>query len=547
MPLLHSEAPDAPCEKPATSSRAPPPHCDLRYDTRHHSRIRRPLPNAHTVTRHGANLPPGSKSSLDLHTPHKSEPVNTFAHLVLIGFAPAISLLFRALSLQWAVAITVVGGYLYLPILSIPIAGLPDYSKPMAISVALVIGLIIRKGANLRPTSLRWWDVIYLISLLSLPLSYLFNGYPLYNALSALFTRTMIWGVPYWVGRVTYQTPKSVRVLLLCVVIASLTYLPLCLWEVRMSPHLHLQVYGSFQHSFAQMIRWGGYRPMVFTEHGLTLALWMAVALAAAIGLRKTSKDARHWIGNTWWLVPGLMVMLFLCKSLGALALGLTAALALSIHSCRRLLLIAITGAFVYVLGRVFFDEMVYNWIAAFLDILPEGRAASFRFRMDMERLLLARAWEQPVVGFVAEEFRRVSVEGLSAIGSSKVVTDSLWIIVFGTTGLLGLIPLYTVLFVAGTRSCVRRWQSASVEAQVISVIVAIQMLDTVANAAFTPFAILSTGAALAIADHSSPDRVPGIASHKGHKGRIRGRRLLPRTPRDAAEPHQRTTSVRRS
>ena len=422
--------------------------------------------------------------------------MNTFALLVLVAFAPAASILFRILSLQWAVSATAIGGFLFLPVMRIHLPGLPDYSKPLAISMALVLGLLVRGKALPRAVHFRWLDVLFVIWIFAQPISYLANGYPLYNALSSLFMNIMTWAVPYWVGRACFQSPGSVRVLLHSLVIGGLVYVPLALWEVRMSPQLHKLLYGSGQHSFGQMIRGGGFRPMVFTQHGLVVALWFAVTLAAAISLRRLSNGKANWTHKAWWLVPGLILMLALCKSLGALGLGLIAAASLSSRGLRIALPLLLLASSCYVMGRIFFDEATYQSVTHLLGYIPEERAQSFQFRMDMERLVLAKAREQPWFGWVTEGFRHLNTDDGS---ESVVTTDSLWIIVFGSSGFVGLFSLYSVLMAGATRSLRDASVSGLIEAQALSAIVAIQLLDTVSNGVVTPVAVLTTGAALGL------------------------------------------------
>ncbi len=449
--------------------------------------------------------------------------MNTFAHIVLIAFAPLAGCLFRVLSLQWALAVTVVGGHLYLPVLKIPLTGLPDYTKSMAISAALLLGLLIRAESLPRQQPLRWWDALFLTWILSLPISYLANGYPAYNAFSALFDRMMIWGAPYWIGRAAFPSTASIGILLRCLVLGSLTYIPLALWEIRMSPQLHTQIYGAFQHTFLQTIRWGGFRPIVFMAHPLHLALWFAITLLAAIRLKKHLSGVPAWYKRAWWLAPGFALMLLLCKSLGPLALGLTAAASLSIRSCRSLLALAIIAGATYLLGRIFFDEAVYQWVLPWLDYLPADRAQSIQFRMDNERLLLARAWEQPFFGFVKEGFRTITVDGEV---QNRVVADSLWIVAFGTTGLLGLISLYGTMLTAAVRGHFHKDRYARDEIQILSTIVAVLALDTIANGQPSPFAIVCMGAVLGHSTKPSPNP---LACGPATKASRASNRLRPR------------------
>ena len=65
--------------------------------------------------------------------------------------------------------------------------------------------------------------------------------------------------------------PASQRTLLISIFIGGLLYVPLCLFEIRMSPQLHKLVYGFHQHIFAQTFRFEGWRPTVFLQHGLAV------------------------------------------------------------------------------------------------------------------------------------------------------------------------------------------------------------------------------------------------------------------------------------
>jgi hypothetical protein len=59
------------------------------------------------------------------------------------------------------------------------------------------------------------------------------------------------------------------------------------LWEAKMSPEIHMSLYGYFPHEFLQHLRAGGFRPVVLTGSGLECGLFVASALIAAVGLHK--------------------------------------------------------------------------------------------------------------------------------------------------------------------------------------------------------------------------------------------------------------------
>src|SRR5439155_21163091 len=97
--------------------------------------------------------------------------------------------------------------------------------------------------------------------------------------------------------------------------IGGLVYVPLCWFEVRMSPQLHVWVYGVRHHAFVQQMRDGGYRPMVFMQHGLMVAMWMAMTSLIGCWLWK-AKTIRQ-IGDVpmYVLVPAMLLTVYLCKS----------------------------------------------------------------------------------------------------------------------------------------------------------------------------------------------------------------------------------------
>src|SRR5207248_1739976 len=112
--------------------------------------------------------------------------------------------------------------------------------------------------------------------------------------------------VPYLAGRLYLGDRDSFRDLVAAVLVGGLVYLPLCLVEIRFSPQLHLWVYGFLQHDFSQTIRFDGYRPMVFMQHGLELGLWMSAACLAGYWLWRAGLWQRLALPEALARRPGL-------------------------------------------------------------------------------------------------------------------------------------------------------------------------------------------------------------------------------------------------
>src|ERR1019366_4313843 len=103
-------------------------------------------------------------------------------------------------------------------------------------------------------------------------------------------------------------------------VVAGLIYSLPMLLEIRISPQLHLWVYGYSPSDFIQEMRDGGYRPMVFMGHGLAAAFFTMTAVVAAVTLWRV--EVRVLRLPPAGITVYLSTILILCKSAGALVYG---------------------------------------------------------------------------------------------------------------------------------------------------------------------------------------------------------------------------------
>ena len=126
-------------------------------------------------------------------------------------------------------------------------------------------------------------------------------------------------------------------------VVAGLIYSVPALWEMRMSPMLHQNIYG-FQSrtDWLQNIRAGGYRPTIFMGHGLVVGFFMFLCTTAAVALHKAGR--RTMLSMPLAGIVGFMfLMLLLCKAAAAFIYGAVALLLIryvSIKNQLRVLLI---------------------------------------------------------------------------------------------------------------------------------------------------------------------------------------------------------------
>ena len=191
-----------------------------------------------------------------------------------------------------------------------------------------------------------------------------------------------------------------------------------------------------------QQVRGGGYRAVVFLQHGLWLAIFMAMAMLGTIALWRHARQQGN--PNAWRLGVAalwLLMTLVLCNSLGALIIALLFLPVVLFMGVRGQLLFAaiIAGAIlIYPMLRgsgLVPVQTLLSWSRA----ISEERADSLAFRFRNEDILLARANEKPLSGWGG--FGRNRVRDPET-GRDISTTDGMWIITIGTWGWPGYISL---------------------------------------------------------------------------------------------------------
>ncbi|KKL54712.1 hypothetical protein LCGC14_2262660 [marine sediment metagenome] len=250
--------------------------------------------------------------------------------------------------------------------------------------------------------------------------------------------------VPFLIGYKYFSSELSHVKLLKYFAVAVFIYSFFALYEIRMSPQLHMDLYGYFPHSWIQQKREGGFRAVVFMGHGLLVAMFIVIGVGCWSALRKTNNKIfkyKHMYG-----LYLCAFTLLLMKTLGALLLGLLAYIAINNLKPNQQLLISVLLAGIFLtypissaIG-VFPHQEIYD-IAKNID---EDRAQSLKYRFDNESLLLAHANEKPFTGWGGWARNRVYDE---QTGQDLTIIDGYWIIVLGKYGWIGFLSCF--MFVA--------------------------------------------------------------------------------------------------
>ncbi|MGE0712332.1 MAG: O-antigen ligase domain-containing protein [Planctomycetota bacterium] len=436
-------------------------------------------------------------------------------NLALTAVAPATCALFVALGPRRGALASVVLGYLFLPqgVVRVP-GACPDLDRAAVVHLSVLLGVVLFDPRRLRLTRPRVWDVPILVWCLVPFATSIANGLGPYDGLSAVFVRGLHWAIPYWVGRAYFAGPAVQRQLALGVFVGGLLYVLPCIYEMRMSPQLHRMVYGAHQHRFLQTLReGGGYRPMVFLQHGLAVGMWLTVSTLLGGWLWR----ARGGRGGL--LLPlgvgAILLTALACRSwLALLLLVVGGGAMLACQRLRRtwplLLLTLLPGLYVdaRLSGQLTGQELV-RWLRA---EGAETRADSLEFRFKNEGILAEKALQRPVLGWGGWKRARVFDEQ----GRDISTTDGWWIIALGENGWVGLCALMAVHLVPVWWVCRLRPRPLTSElapALGLATILALTMIDDLLNAMYTPFAPLFAGALLGLSARPRRARKSGASA----------------------------------
>lgn len=302
-----------------------------------------------------------------------------------------------------------------------------------------------------------------------------------YDTLSVCVTLIMDWYLPFVIGQRVFRTKKDLRALFEVMSTCMLIYAPLMLFEVRMSPQLHNWFYGFYPSDFAQQMRYEGFRPVVFMNHGLSTAMWVVSCLCATLALQRM-RVRTNPISTEQRLVIG-SVLIFICKSLGPMLFAAFACLIVWFTSARtiaRLSVVASLLVVTYPLSRAEQFLPAQEITGFFQGFAPE-RAESLRFRFDNEDRLLERAMLQPLNGWGTFGRSRI----YSPEGADISVTDGYWIILLGNFGYVGF-ACFFALMIGPLLRFARNQKGMSGEAEAgaatLAVIVALFTLDLLPN-----------------------------------------------------------------
>ncbi|HRX85656.1 MAG TPA: hypothetical protein P5572_11620, partial [Phycisphaerae bacterium] len=364
----------------------------------------------------------------------------TVVSLTIIGWIPVAASLFMFFKPIRALTLAYLIGWLLLPVDSVAIHGFWDVDKVMATNIGVLFGSLLFCPGRLTSLRLRAPEYILLAYAGGTLITSLSNDLGLYDGVSSFVQRLMHTAVPFCVGRAFVRNRSELMEIARAVVYAASLYALLAIWEWRMSPQIHKTLYGYFQHSFAQHMRWGFYRPIVCFPHTLGLGAFLAWTTLLAIAMYRAGELRPLLIIPPQVLLGFLLLALLACMSFGPWGLFL-AGFGMYVYRKRQrwrwMLWVPLVLAFAWMAGR-HSGVLDGAWMESAVKEISADRAKSLHARIHSETVVLAHAAEHPLFGWGGFGRARVYDQW-----GKEVVTDGLWIILLGMYGIAGLASFY--------------------------------------------------------------------------------------------------------
>jgi hypothetical protein len=418
---------------------------------------------------------------------------------ILLALLPCTFALFALTNGRRAAIASLLIAWLFLPVHNIELPNIPDLNKMSIAAISVLLGSTCFDGGKPFKTKPRWFDIPALIVCLCPILSSWTNGLGMYDGLSTALESVFRFGLFYWIGRTYFNNLVAVRELAAGILVGGIIYVPFCIFEMVFSPQLHNIVYGFHAQKFSMALRFGGYRPSVFMESGLALGMWLAATALLAIWMWYHRSFRRLWGVPFVYYVPVLLGTFILSRAAGAYMAFFIGVSVLT--ACRTFKASWPLMGLVLLIAMYLFLRSTGLWSGTQLITVAErvfgaDRASSLEVRIRNDSEMSAKARERVMFGWGGwGRFRMKDDQG-----NDISTTDTMWIIMYGQRGLIGLASVYTLYLLPVVGVCrrfpVRMWNHPLV-APVIAcaVILCTFMIDCLMNDMPNPLFTMTAGA----------------------------------------------------
>ncbi len=465
--------------------------------------------------------------------------------VALFAWLPLCAVIFATKKPHQAALWVLLAGMLYLPeraVILVPV--FPNLDKDLLPPLAILLFSALFGKQLLRYGKLDGVSKLLIVALIGTNVARAFlnpdpiivNGYfaaasiSKHTAITFILTDVISYVVPFVVGIALAHRRDwfidSTRMWLWFAVV----YGVLIMFEARFSPQLHRWIYGYLQHSFLQLMRGGGFRPIVFMNHALEVALYAATSAILALTLYRRKVRSVPRLGL---FAAYLCLMPILCKSSASIIYLLIGGTVIFFLKPRlQIYLAAFLGVLVILmplihLSGAFPSEEIIDYAKR---LTNDERAASLAYRFKNDDDLVRQTLQRPYFGWGG--FSRGWV--YNDDGTSWTVVDGAWIIALNDRGILGYLAHFG-LFLWPLFKALRAFKrGVTLEARGliagIALILGFVSFDLLMNGMFNPFAFFFAGVLLGML------RAPWIYANAGPPGGV-GVGYVPARPSHAPLP----------
>ena len=423
-------------------------------------------------------------------------------------------LLFALLKPLRAFLITYVVGILFLPVElhtgidyvgSIALTQSLHIDKLAACNIGAIFGTLFFAPHAITRFRFHWVDLVYLAVVVGMFLTSLVNGLGAKDGFSNSVDDLRAFLPVIVLTRMHIRTVGDLYEAMRAIIAGALVYSVICVAEFRFAPQLHKMVYGYFQHSFDQFMRYDHFRPVGFLRHAIELSFFMGTSAALAAWLWYKGLLKSMWGIPAWAVVTALLVGLACTLTFAGYAAFLICFSVLAaglLLRTRWLMLVLPLLAIGWMAGRYLnvIDTSSLLNAAGYIDA---NRSESLDYRLQSEQLNLQSISDSLFLGKSSSEAIAKREDG-----SVVMAVDAWWLMTFTFYGLVGLGGWYLV-WSAGLISALFKWRKLTPDFRTLAIAVAVligaQFIDFLFNAFPSVFLLILNMGLVSAVQHYKP------------------------------------------
>jgi hypothetical protein len=430
-----------------------------------------------TVLRHSNIVVPSQKYKEPKFTLNSGEEVNpghmnVYLLACLIGWVPVGAYLFRRYPARIAILANFLGGWAVLPgaVYAPTTAAFPYWimgvclptnyllTKATVTGLAGLVGVLLFHSSDLKRFRPGLCDLPMAVWCCVPLLTAATNWSTFPEGICGVAYQSIAWGVPWLLGRVYFSDNESLLLFARACVIGGVCYVPICIVEICAGPQLYAFVYGYQPYRWIGAGRYVGFRPIGMMEDGNQLGIWMAAATLIAFALLVHQPKSRLLGMPLGWVAAGLACTTLLCQSVGSISLLLLLlpfTMSRGPTILRRGVAVIVVAAAIFVLvrmtGLVPLRALAQQngLLHSIVGVLGRFGRQSLAWRLSRDENFIRIALHTPFLGSGQWNWWQ--------IGDSR--PWSLWLLVFGMYGIIGLLAFESILLLPVIRVV---WPSAS-------------------------------------------------------------------------------------